>query len=278
MRSGIHTHGLAKLKSDPGFCKLSEKAVQGHKAKLKFQEGIIFKSNDELDKLNALTKEGIKAEKEICTYYDYLISCSNPGNINEWVQPAKHPCRNSFETAVVDLDFDYIDIVNSVQRDSKCNSAYCLRENKQGNQYCRFHYLFDINKETYISLTEMPNKGGKHFKAEVVAQRNDLRVNRHQRIQLQGLRANCDMQLIIDHHACVEYLAKYAAKAEKLSSIAKDVFENVISHIAYDSSPQSAMQKIFIKSVVERDMGIQEVMHQILSLKPYSSSFSVQTI
>ena len=276
--NGMNTHGLAKLKSDPGLCKLSEKAAEGHKAKLKLQEGIIFNSNDELDKLNALIKERIKAEKETCNYYDYLISCSNPGNINVWVQPAKHPCRNSYETAVVDLDSDYIDIVNSVQRYSKCNSAYSLREDKQRNQYCRFHYPFDINQETYISYTEMPNKGEKHFKAEVVAQRNDPRVNRHQRIQLHGWRANCDIQLVIDHHACVEYLAKYAAKAEKLSSIAKDAFENVISHVADDSSPQSAIQKIFIKSVGERDMGIQEVMHQIISLKLYSSSFSVHTI
>ena len=277
--NGIHTHGLAKLKSDPGLCKLSEKAVEGHKAKLKLHEGIIFNSNDELDKLNALIKEGIKAENEICNYYDYLISCSNPGNINDWIQPAKHPCRNSFVTAVVELDSDYIDIVNSVQRHSKCNSPYCLREDKQGNQYCRFHYPFHINKEIYISYTEMPNKGEKHFKAEVVAQRNDdPRVNRHQRIQLQGWRANSYIQLIIDHHACVKYLEKYAAKAEKLSSIAKDPFENVISHVADDSSPQSAIQKIFIKSVGERDMGVQEVMHQILSLKLYSSSFSVQTI
>ena len=106
MRNGIHTHGLAILKSDPGLCKLSEKAVEGHPAKLKLQEGIIFNSNGELDKRNY-------------DYYDYLISCSNPGNINEWVQPAKHPCRNSFETAAVDLDSDYTDIVNSVQRHSK---------------------------------------------------------------------------------------------------------------------------------------------------------------
>ena len=89
----------------------------------------------------------------------------------------------------------------------------------------------------------MPNKGEKHFKAEVVAQRKDPQVNHHQRIQLQGRRANCDIQLITDHHACVEYLAKYAAKAEKLLSIAKDAFENVISHVADDSSPQSEYRR-----------------------------------
>ena len=48
-----------------------------------------------------------------------------------------------------------------------------------------------------------------------------------------GWRANCDIQLIIDHHACVEYLAKYASKGEKISSVARDALVNVISNFFY---------------------------------------------
>lgn len=40
---------------------------------------------------------------------------------------------------------------------------------------------------------------------------------------IQTWRANCDIQLIIDYHACVEYLAKYASKAEKMSAISKEI-------------------------------------------------------
>ena len=34
------------------------------------------------------------------------------------------------------------------------------------------------------------------------------RVNNHQRLQPQGWRANCDFQVVIGYHACVEYLAE----------------------------------------------------------------------
>ncbi len=44
-----------------------------------------------------------------------------------------------------------------------------------------------------------------------MTKRSDLRLNTHQRLQLQGWRANCDIQVVIDHYACVEYLTKYAA-------------------------------------------------------------------
>lgn len=30
MRGSIHCHGVAKLKSDPGLCKLTKKALEGH--------------------------------------------------------------------------------------------------------------------------------------------------------------------------------------------------------------------------------------------------------
>ena len=46
-------------------------------------------------------------------------------------------------------------------------------------------------------------------------------------MQLQGWRANCDIQLVKDCHACVEYLAKYSTKTEKMSSTARHVFENM---------------------------------------------------
>ena len=188
------------------------------------------------------------------------------------VKLTKGPCRNDFKTEVSDLDSDYANLVNSFQRHSRCSSAYCLRED-QGNHYCRFHYLFALESRTYLRYNEVPMKGGKHFRVEIVTERNDPRVNRYQGIQLQGWRANCDIQLVIDHYACIEYLARYAAKAEKLSSIARGKFENVVGDVSEKSSPKSVLQKLFIKLVGERDMGVQYVMHQILSLKLCNSSF-----
>ena len=48
-------------------------------------------------------------------------------------------------------------------------------------------------------------KGEKQFCIEIVAERENPRVNRYQRLQLQGWHSNCDIQLVIGHHACIEY-------------------------------------------------------------------------
>ena len=121
-------------------------------------------------------------------------------------------------------------------------------------------------------------KGGNHFRVKIAPERNHPRVKIHQRIQLQEWRANCDIQLVIDHRACVEYLEKYAAKAQKLSSIARDALENFVGYVSEKSSNKAILLKLFIKSVGERDVGIQKVMHQILSLKLCNSSFKIRTI
>lgn len=36
-------------------------------------------------KFNAIIAEGIKAKKNICSYYDYLFSCNNPGDTDYWL-------------------------------------------------------------------------------------------------------------------------------------------------------------------------------------------------
>ena len=67
------------------------------------------------------------------------------------------------------------------------------------------------------------------YRAKVVTARNDPRINHHH-LQLQGWRANRDMNIIIDYHSCVEYLTKYTSKAEKLSSVARNAFVSVITN------------------------------------------------
>ena len=95
---------------------------------------------------------------------------------------------------------------------------------------------------------------------------------------IQTWRANSDIQLIIDYHACVEYLAKYASKAEKMSDITKDSFTSIVSTMDDQTDSKSVIKKLMMKGVGCRDMGIQEVMHNILSLKLCSSSFQVITV
>ena len=110
------------------------------------------------------------------------------------------------------------------------------------------------------------------FKAKIITKWNDSRVNNHQRIQLQGWRANCDIEVIIDCHKCVEYLLKYAAKGEPRSPL---LTNSVINNTHCKLEPQKAMKKIIMKTIGQRDFSAQETMHLLLSLTLYSTTFTV---
>ena len=69
------------------------------------------------------------------------------------------------------------------------------------------------------------------------------RLNNNQRLQLQGWRTNCDIQVNIHYHSCLEYIAKYASKGEKLSSVAKDAFTSVLANSQSVDNGSKAIRK-----------------------------------
>ena len=240
----------------------------------------VFQS-DEYEMLQQSINEGKSAEDDICNYVDSIVTAMNPSPpINEeWVKPDFHPCKRRFnDIPPSEFEEDYADLANLVQRHTLCNSAYCLRKGKGDNtvQYCRFKFPFETCESTHIEYEEIHTKNQQvAFRPKIVLKRNDPRINRHQRLQLQSWRANIDIQPIIDHNACLEYIAKYASKAEKLSTVVRDAFVNVIGNLKTTDSTHKVIRKLMIKAVGERDFSAQEVMHHILSLKLLSSSFQV---
>ena len=191
-------------------------------------------------------------------------------------EPNVHPCKKRLEDIPEeDLEQDYIDLANSVQRHTKCSSAYCLRT-KNDKQECRFKFPFGCCEKTHLSFEKVKLRGGgEKYVPNIVLKRNDPRMNRHQQLQLQSWRANCDIQIILDHNACLNYIAKYASKAEKISDVAKEAFTSVIGNLSGKETSGNIFRKLIIKSVGERDFSAQEVMHQIMSLKLHCSSFDV---
>lgn len=69
--------------------------------------------------------------------------------------------------------------------------------------------------------------------------------------------------------------SKYASKAEKISSVAREAFTSVLCEPSDQNDCKSALRKLMMRAVGQRDMSIQEVMHHILSIKLVSSSFLV---
>ena len=280
-RGSIHCHGVAKLASDPGLCQLTGIALKGFLAAQKRESLLNDLTDTELSEIDSAIREGMQAEKQVCDYVDQLMSTCNPCHPDEggWAKPGKHPCKIPYLDIDDSMwDEDYENLLNSVQRHTLCNSAYCLRQKRDGTQYCRFDFPIDTCSKTHINFEKVHTRDkSERYRAKIVTERDDSRLNRHQRLQLQGWRANCDINVVIDYHSCVEYLTKYASKAEKLSNVARDAFVSVVNKLDHQMNGNKAIKQLMMKAVGERDMSAQEVMHQLLSLKLYSSSYHVIT-
>lgn len=92
-------------------------------------------------------------------------------------------------------------------------SNYCMRtklsEKGQQTEYCRFYYPKDEQTDYVLFVEE-----GRTV-VSVAVPRNHSKVGCYVRVAVQGWRANCDFQLIVDHKALAEYICKYATKPEK---------------------------------------------------------------
>ena len=273
-RGSIHCHGVARLKNDPGLCRLSEKALKGYLA-----EKLLGNSEQgDLPELREQILDGKKASQLVCQYVDWLLSTNNPDppDNGTWIKPSIHPCQKRHKNIVNSHD-DYVDLLNTVQRHTRCSTNYCLR--KKQNELdlkCRFRFPFELCTSTKLEFEAIhTNNKNTHYKAKIITKRNDSRVNNHQRLQLQGWRANCDIQVVIDYHACLEYLTKYASKGEPRSPVMKTAFNSIVRNCNIDSSPTKLIKKVVMKSLGQRDFSAQETMHHLMSLKLVSSSFNV---
>ena len=168
------------------MCKLDFKTVLAKETREELMEGDDPMSDEQRDILQG----GLKAEKIICNYYDSLVSYMNSVGKECWLRPIIHLCKKAFEEVMSDLSQDYVDIVSSVQKRSKCNSAYCLQVDKNRTQYCSFYYPFDESPATRIKYIKVSNIAGVSFRPEIVKKKNHPWLNRHQQLHPQGWRAD----------------------------------------------------------------------------------------
>ena len=279
-RGSIPCHGVAKLKNDPGLCQLSETALKGYLAEVSLNKA----EQSDILELNKQILEGKKASQTVCEYVDWLLSTYNPDPPEDgfWIKPSIHPCQRQHKDIMntQQSDDDYVDLLNTVQRRTRCSTNYCLRKKQnETNVKCRFNFPFQPCTSTKLEFEQIHTKDGSpKYKAKVITKRNDGRLNNHQHLQLQGWRANCDIQVVIDYHACVEYLAKYASKGEPRSPVLKQAFNSIMHSCKNNSNPTKLIKKVIMKSLGQRDFSAQETMHHLMSLKLVSSSFNVVPI
>ena len=148
-----------------------------------------------------------------------------------------------------------------VQRHTRCSTFYCLKKRNHGIELkCRFIFPIKHCSQTKLAFEPIQTKGKKNqYRARIITAKNDSRLNNNQHLQLQGWRANCDIQVVIDHYACVAYLTKYAAKGEPHIPLLKIAFNTIVSSITNNSNPNRVFKKVIMKTLGERDFSVQEV-------------------
>ena len=110
------------------------------------------------------------------------------------MKPSIHPCQKRHKDLVSlqDSEQDYVDLLNTVQRHTRCSTNYCLRKKQNETELkCRFKFPFEPCVNTKLKFEPIHTKDGStQYKAKIITKRNDSRLNNHQRLQLQGWRAN----------------------------------------------------------------------------------------
>jgi hypothetical protein len=208
-RDAIHSHGVCRLKNDPGIEALTSIVFNG-KLKQK-QLPLIAADISKYDQYVEIINKGERAEYRITSYVDTLISAMNfkALPLNPEV-PDPHPCcidiRLLDET---EYDKDYIELVNCTQRHVCRTEGYCKSKKDNSFNQCRFGYPFDLLGETKIVFAESL----KNINPELVLARNDPYMNPHCRIIAHHWRANVDQSAVINYRAAVNYMVKYATKS-----------------------------------------------------------------
>lgn len=213
------------------------------------------------------------AEAAALEYVDWLVCTMNDAIPDAmWRAPEPHPCAVSVHNIADASDHDYQNIVNSVQRHTRCSAAYCLRKKAgQQEQTCRFDYPRPQQVASSLQFEKLPD-GTVH--AVLTTRRNDPRVNSHNRMMIQHWRANVDLQMIVDVEACARYMAKYASKGEPRSQPLSSIFKSSVDRLIDDSDARTALRSAMVRSIGEQDFSAQETAHQLLSLPLVSCTFS----
>lgn len=193
----------------------------------------------------------------VIRYIDSIVTTINPG-INA-ARPERHPCQKRREE-IDDSSQDYIELINKLQRHTRCSPSYCARVSK-GQQICRFGFPKECS-----DLTEI--RGDKRGQPELISKRNDP----------QGWRANVDLKPVLSIHAALQYIAKYASKAEPRSAAFSEILNQILNNSDANDSSLTTIQKFLLTSVTERDISAQETCHLLLGIPLYHSSRTFVTL
>ena len=209
-------------------------------------------------------------KQELIKYVDSLVSTWNPAvlpdgsNLHSDPHPRTDPHICSVPcTEVTDHHQDLNDLIATCQRHTRCSASYCLR-NVNGQQVCRFGYPQQLQSETTIN-----SENEQH---EILTARNDSLINNYSPIQLSGWRGNVDIEYITSKQKVIEYCAKYATKSEPRLQSMREIFNSIVRSLKDGNTALTAVQKLPINSIGQRDYSSQETCHILLQLPMFKAS------
>ena len=214
--------------------------------------------------------EEMLQKEELIKYVDSLVSTWNPAVLPDGsdLDSVSHPrtdphiCSVPY-TEVTDHHQDLNDLIATCQRHTRCSASYCLR-NVNGQQVCRFGYPQQLQSETTINTENEQH--------EILTARNDSLINSYSPIQLSGWRGNVDMKYITSKQKVIEYCAKYATKSEPCSQSMREIFSSIVRSLKDGNTALTAIQKLLINSIGQRDYSSQETCHILLQLPMFKAS------
>lgn len=199
------------------------------------------------------------------------------------------------------LDGDLGELLNVVQRHTKCSTESCLRpvtaEKKEQlaaedhrigearrrlNQLgmeCRFSFPKPLSQRTVVQF-ELHSETGA-LSASVVTRRNDMLLNSHNPLQLQYWRANVDFQILTDSRHAVQYASKYASKRERSSVSGIELLNRAIKGVERKPTLRpglSVLLRMANMTLGERDYSHQEAVHMLLQLPLVSKPYRVEVV
>lgn len=95
---------------------------------------------------------------------------------SNWNKPDLHPCKRRYTDIPCDeQNEDYIDLLNTVQRHTRCSTNYCLKHKQnEADLQCHFNFPFNLCDKTRLEFEKVNTKDKTvQYRAKVVTKRND---------------------------------------------------------------------------------------------------------
>jgi len=207
--------------------------------------------------VSKLESESEEKLSEVLDYFSGLICAVNPNP--DVASPDSHPCRRDYNL-ITDFEEDLSQLLNEVQRHTRCSPRYCIRNNK-----CRYKFPREMQENSTLQKNEEKQE------FEFLPARNDPLLNKFNKFMIQLWRANMDISPVISKRALVAYLTKYISKCEVSSPAYESILQSIMKTVDEDTQAKKVIQKLYMKSCAERDISAQEVCHSLSGCKLYNA-------